>query len=147
MARVKLDAPDPDEFTIVPEGRYAVTVDEITTTGTTKSGDEYWRLRLKITEGPFAGQSIFENIVFAAPDTWLGKRTALAFRALGYDPSAGWFEVQPPDIVGKSAAVQVEHKDGRAGDGEVKTFANVTAKGWFSLQDDGAPADDKGLPF
>src|SRR6185369_7391461 len=73
-------------------------------TGTTRSGDERWGLKLVVAEGQHVGrQATWDSIVFSNRGR---ARARLVFLAFGL-PTKGRVQVQPDDLVGRTALVEV----------------------------------------
>lgn len=107
MAEVDLSKPGKSNFPPVPADEYLCEVVDVEKKFTTK-GDEMWRVRFQIVEGSYAGQSIWDNIVFseAAHD-----RARLIFSRLGVELREGVFDYQPRHIEGKRVFITVELED------------------------------------
>ena len=135
------------DYVTVPAGTYVCTVAEANV-GTTRSGDPRWGLRLVVAEGEFVGrQAAWDGIVFSER----GKpRVRLILRAFGL-PHTGRVDIEPQDLVGRRALVQVgpkEWHDERTGTTIRRN--EVPFDGYAPLPgDDGeeAPAVDGDLPF
>lgn len=94
---------DTVDFSTVPGGTYRVRVAEVRP-GIALISGERWALRLVVAEGPHAGkQAAWDSIVFSARGR---ARARMVFAALGL-PSTGKVQVEPEDLEGREAMVDV----------------------------------------
>jgi hypothetical protein len=107
---VELDFTETDElrdFVTVPEGTYLCRV-EMVQPGTTRNGHPRWGLRLVVAEGDFVGrQAAWDGLVFT--DRGL-PRARQVLSALGI-PCTGRVEIEPSDLVGRTALVSVRPQE------------------------------------
>jgi hypothetical protein len=115
-----------NDFVTVPAGTYLCRVTEVRT-GTTKSGDERWSLRLQVAEGQHVGrQAAWDSVVFSSRGR---ARARLVFVALGL-PSRGKVRVVPDDLVGRTALVDVRPVEYPSPTGEVVRRNEVPYDGY-----------------
>ncbi len=93
---------DVQDFTPLPDGKYACTVVGIEE-GATQHGDEMWRLRLVVESGPCRGRYIFDNLVFSEAAM---RRVKLVCSRLGLDVSQE-LDLTPALVKGRSCQVTV----------------------------------------
>lgn len=108
-----VDAPrpfEPERGDPVPAGTYVSSVVAVEET-VTRHGDEMWRLRFAIQEGPHQGRFIWDNLPFSEAAL---PRLKLACGALGLD-IAGEVDLVPEDLLGCSCRlrVSVERHEGK----------------------------------
>jgi len=112
---IDFDASDRvSDFVTVPAGTYLCRVAEIRT-GTTRAGDERWSMRLVVAEGQHVGkQAAWDSLVFSSRGR---ARARAVLQALGL-PAAGKVQLEPADLEGKTALVEVRPAEyqGPAGD-------------------------------
>lgn len=97
---------DAEDFSPIPEGKYACRMAEIEE-ASTKHGDEMWKLRLEVVEGPHAGRYLFDNLVFSQAAM---KRVKLICSRLGIDVS-GEVDLTPAMLKGRPCRVAVETEE------------------------------------
>lgn len=106
---------EPDEaadFVSVPPGIYVCTVAEVTD-ARTRGGDVRWSMRLVVAEGEFRGRiAAWDSLVFSERGR---HRARHVLGSLGL-PNRGRIELEPEDLVGRRALVEVrpaeyEHPD------------------------------------
>jgi hypothetical protein len=119
FSRVK----DADEFTPVPDGRYAVEVESVEE-DVNKNGDDVLKLRLHVIDGEHAGAIIFDRLYFTERAL---PRVKLVLKALGIEP-AGSIEVTPELLQGRKCVVDVlidtyQKTDGSEGRSNMVPFA------------------------
>ena len=91
------------DFVSVPSGTYLCRVVEVRER-VTKGDDTLWALRLAVAEGEFTGRhASWDNLVFSIRGL---SRVRRVLTALGL-PSDGKVNIEPDDLVGKVAFVQV----------------------------------------
>ncbi len=121
---------DVQGFEPLPEGQYVCRVEEITTT-TTKSGDELWKLRLEVVDGPFDGRYVFDNMVFSPAAMC---RVKLICRCLGVDVE-GAVDLTPDHLLGRRSRVTVYVDEYEDFEGNVKP-TNVVPFGGYEAADE-----------
>lgn len=95
---------------VLPSGEYNCRVVDIETRdvkpGSENVGKPYWAIRFVVDEGKYSGNSLFSNIMlFEGKDGTLSSLSQF-LRALGYDVTAGEFELpDDEDISGKLLTV------------------------------------------
>lgn len=91
------------DYVTVPPGSYICRITDVRA-GTTRSGDERWGLKLVVAEGQHVGrQATWDSIVFSNRGR---ARARLVFLAFGL-PAKGRVQVQPDDLIGRTALVEV----------------------------------------
>lgn len=114
---VNLDDGDGEitDYTLVPPGTYRCRIAEVRP-GTTRAGDERWSLRLVVAEGQHVGkQAAWDSLVFSTRGR---ARARMVLNALGL-PSTGKVQLEPKDLEGRHALVEVRPAEYRTpwGDG------------------------------
>ena len=101
---IDFDAAGPmSDFVTVPPGTYVCRVAEVRT-GTTRAGDERWSMRLVVEEGQHVGkQAAWDSLVFSTRGR---ARARMVMQALGL-PASGKVQVEPSDLEGRTALVEV----------------------------------------
>jgi hypothetical protein len=134
---------DAKSFTPVPAGSYAVDVDSIEGTYTS-GGDEMWKMRLKVLDGPHAGRFLFDNLVFSQRAM---KRVKLICSKLGLETS-GEVDLTPRMLRGKTCRVTVEVEDFVDDEGREKQRNNIPYAGYEAINDAaGSGGDDEDDPL
>jgi hypothetical protein len=94
---------DVESFLSVPEGRYRCRVGEVRE-GWTRDGQPRWTFRLEVSHGEYAGRTAaWDGLGWTERGL---KRAKHVLAALGFDVG-GRLELQPTDLVGHEAWVQV----------------------------------------
>lgn len=119
-----------NDYVTVPAGTYLCRVGEVRT-GTTRSGDERWSMRLVVAEGQHVGrQAAWDSLVFSTRGR---ARARLVFLALGL-PTKGKVRVVPDDLVGREALVEVRPVEYPSPSGEVIRRNEVPYDGYRPAQ-------------
>ena len=129
-------------FISVPAGTYLCRVGQVRP-GTTRNGDERWSISLVIAEGQFAGkQAAWDNLVFSPRGL---ARVRLVFQAF-WLPSSGKVAVEPSDLEGCTAFVEVRPAEYTAAGGPVIRRNEVPYAGYRAVEGTAPPrlaaADD-----
>jgi hypothetical protein len=96
---------------VPPSGEYQTKIVEIqekeVKPGSVNVGKPYWNIRFVVQDGKYAGSPIFSNIMlFEGKDGTLGS-LAQFLKALGFDITAGEFELPEPDeLIGRDINVR-----------------------------------------
>jgi hypothetical protein len=114
---------DVQDFSPIPDGKYPCRLTDIEE-ASTNAGDEMWKMRFQVAEGPHAGRMIFDNLVFS--DAAM-KRAKLVCSRLGLDVS-GELDLTPEKLKGRSCLLTVqteeyEDQEGRRRKRNVVPFA------------------------
>lgn len=127
----RVDFPNIDEGgrTVVPDGEYVVTVDEVVPK-TTKNGDEMWTLWLKIANGEHEGAIIFDNMTFSEKGN---GRVKLICSRLGLDVTQA-MNLEPRNLIGRHARVTVYTREYIANNGEPKKANAVPFDGYATTE-------------
>src|SRR5690606_15896133 len=114
------------DFTSIPAGTYRCRVAEVRP-GTNRAGAERWSMRLVVVDGEHAGkQAAWDAIVFSTR----GRiRARLVLAALGF-PSKGRVEIEPKDLEGKEAMVEIVPAEYTSPSGDVVRRNEVPFSGW-----------------
>ena len=135
-----MNAPQPDprrvaDFVTVPAGAYVCRVAEVRR-GLTRAGDERWSLSLVVDTGPHAGrQAAWDSLVFSTRGR---MRARMVLAALGL-PAVGRVTVEPSDLVGRTALVEVRPAEYASPDGTTVRRNEVPYDGWRAAPEGGAP--------
>jgi len=113
---IDFDAADRvSDYITVPAGTYLCRVAEVRP-GLTRAGDERWSLRLVVAEGQHVGkQAAWDSLVFSTRGR---ARARLVLAALGL-PSKGKVQVEPANLEGRQAFVQVRPAEYSSPSGEL----------------------------
>ncbi|HEX6812223.1 MAG TPA: DUF669 domain-containing protein [Planctomycetota bacterium] len=113
---IDFDASDRmSDFVTVPAGTYLCRVAEVRT-GATRAGDERWSMRLVVAEGQHVGkQAAWDSLVFSTRGR---ARARMVLQALGL-PASGKVQVEPGDLDGRTALVEVRPAEYQNQAGEV----------------------------
>lgn len=97
------DSGEMRDYVSVPAGSYVCRITEVRP-GTTRGGDERWSMKLVVAEGQHVGKpAAWDSLVFSARGR---GRARLVLQALGL-PSTGKVDLQPGDLEGRHALVEV----------------------------------------
>jgi hypothetical protein len=130
-----VNAPQPDprrvaDFVTVPAGAYVCRVAQVRP-GTTRAGDERWSLRVVIADGPHVGKdAAWDSLVFSTRGR-MRARAVLA--ALGL-PTVGRVTIEPSDLMGRVALVEVRPAEYVSPDGTTVRRNEVPYDGWRSAE-------------
>jgi hypothetical protein len=106
------NVPDPEEFSLVPEGKYLVKIAAIKVEETREHGNEMWRMSQEIMEGEHKGRVIFDRITFSNPKAL--SRVKLVCSRFGLNTSRE-VDLQPDMLIGcvAYANVTIREHDGK----------------------------------
>lgn len=122
------------DFVTVPEGTYLCRVAEVRQ-GVTRAGDERWSLRLVVAEGQHVGkQAAWDGLVFSTRGR---SRARMVLHALGL-PSSGRVQIEPNDLEGRTALVEVRPTEYESPAGNVVRRNEVPYDGYRQSEDDSA---------
>lgn len=110
-----------EQFVLIPEGDYEVTITEVNESETQK-GDEMWKLKLAISEGEYKGKTILTQLVFN--DGGYGNIKKLYSAIFGAKLPKN---CETSDILDEKVIVTVVHTEYNG-----KTYANVAYAGYRS---------------
>jgi len=131
------------DFISVPPGHYLCEIAEVRV-GTTRGGDPRWAIRLAVAEGEHTGRhAAWDGLVFSTRGL---ARVRSVFGVLGL-PNEGVVEVEPGDVQGRQALVELRAAEFTPPSGERVRRLEVPYNGYRAVPDDesGPPADE--LPF
>ena len=135
--------PPATDFTSVPPGTYLCEIADVRA-GATRSGEERWSFKLLVKEGEFAGRhAAWDSLVFS--DRAL-PRVRRVFGALGF-PTEGRVRVEPKDLEGRTAFVEVRPSEYRNALGETVRRNEVPYAGYRAVRKDDDPPRDDDVPF
>jgi hypothetical protein len=121
------------DFVTVPAGTYVCRVAEVRA-GQTRAGDERWSMRLVVAAGQHVGkQAAWDSLVFSTRGR---SRARTVLQALGL-PSSGKVQIEPADIEGKTALVEVRPSEYEAPSGETVRRNEVPYDGFRAVPDGG----------
>jgi hypothetical protein len=124
---------DITDFTSVPAGSYLCDISDVRP-GTTRTGEERWSYRLVVREGEYAGRhAAYDALVFSERAL---PRVRRVFAALGL-PTAGRVHVEPKDLEGKRAFVEVRPAEYKNDLGEVIRRNEVPYAGYRAVPANG----------
>lgn len=126
MPRINFDRiADIEDYSPIEPGTYPCRLDEVEE-ATTQFGDDLWKLRWVITEGPNQGRILFDNMVFSEAAL---KRVKHICAGLGLDP-AGEIDLTPDRLRGRSCLVTVDIEEYEDNEGRMKTHNVVPFAGY-----------------
>lgn len=125
MPKIDWKSVSDEQFTLIPEGDYAVTISTVTESETSK-GDEMWKLKLTIEDGEYKGKTILTQLVFN--DGGYGNIKKLYSAIFGSKLPKN---CETTDILDESVIVSVVHTEYNG-----KTYANVAYAGYKSASND-----------
>jgi len=97
----------------IPVGAYTASITSAERK-TSQAGNEMINLQWKVSGGKYDGRIVFDSMVFTEKTLW---RVKAALIALGYSKTFSG-EVDPDQLVGKTATILVEIEVGRGTDQE-----------------------------
>ena len=116
------------DYCSVPAGIYRCRIAEVRP-GTTRAGDERWSVRLVVADGSHVGkQAAWDSLVFSARGQ---ARARLVLQALGL-PHTGVVQLEPHDLEGRSALVEVRPAEYQSPTGSVVRRNEVPYDGFHS---------------
>ena len=122
------------DYCTVPAGTYRCRIAEVRP-GTTRAGDERWSLRLVVVDGPHVGkQAAWDSLVFSTRGR---ARARMVLPALGL-PSTGRVQIEPADLQGRQALVEVRPAEYRTPCGDGVRRNEVPYDGFRALPDSSA---------
>jgi hypothetical protein len=117
------------DYVTVPAGTYVCRITEIRP-GSTRAGDERWSLRLVVAEGQHVGkQAAWDSLVFSTRGR---ARARMVLQALGL-PASGKVQIEPGDLEGRSALVEIRPAEYQSPSGEVVRRNEVPYDGFRPL--------------
>ncbi len=117
------------DFISVPAGTYLCSISEIRE-GKTRNGDARWSMRLTVAEGEFTGRfASFDSLVFSKRGL---NRVRKVLAALGL-PSKGRVEIEPEDLEGRKAFVEVRPSEYMSPSGDMIRQNEVPYDGYRPL--------------
>jgi hypothetical protein len=117
------------DFVTVPSGTYRCRVAEVRP-GLTRAGDERWSLRLVVADGPHIGkQAAWDSIVFSSRGRARARQVLGALRL----PTKGRVSIEPRDVEGREAHVEVRPAEYASPSGEVVRRNEVPYDGWRAI--------------
>ncbi len=140
---IDFDAKDRvSNYVTVPAGTYLCRIAEIRA-GTTRAGDERWSLRLVVAEGQHIGkQAAWDSLVWSTRGR---ARARMLLHALGL-PSTGKVQIEPGDLEGRSALVEIRPAEYQGPDGAMVRRNEVPYDGYRAMptNPEGSPGDAEG---
>ena len=138
---------DAQDFTPLPDGKYVCRLDTVEEAAT-QHGDEMWKLRFKVADGPYQDRLLFDNLVFSEAAL---KRVKLICARLGLDVS-GTLDLTPDLLIGRTCTLTVETEEYEDQEGNVKTrnvipFAGYERADAATAPAEGEDASEDQLPF
>lgn len=130
---------DVDDFSPLEPGRYLCRLAEVKEEKT-QFGDEMWKLRWVVTEGPYQRRHIFDNMVFSEAAL---KRVKLICSSLGLDMSSE-VDLTPDLIKDKACYVSVDIDEYEDSEGKAKFTNIVPFAGYEPASEE---EDDESIPF
>ena len=119
------------DYVTVPSGTYLCEIDDVRL-GTTRAGDARWGIRLVVAEGEFVGrQAAWDGLVFSTRGR---ARVRRVLAALGL-PSQGIVDIEPDQLRGRRALVEVRPSEFEHPSGAVIRRNEVPYDGYRPVQD------------
>lgn len=120
---------DVTDFTSVPAGTYLCEVSDARA-GVTRHGEERWSFRLVVRDGEYLGrQAAWDSLIFSERAL---PRVRRVFAALGL-PTEGRVRVEPKDLEGRRAFVDVRPAEYKNELGEVIRRNEVPYSGYRAV--------------
>lgn len=118
-----------NDYTTVPAGKYRCRVADVRIS-TTRARDERWSMRLVVADGPHVGKTAaWDSLVFSIR----GKaRACMVLQVLGL-PSEWRVPIDPSDIEGREAVVEVRPVEYRTASDVVVRRNEVPFDGWQAV--------------
>jgi hypothetical protein len=117
------------DYVTVPPGSYACRVAEVRQRNT-RNGEPLWALRLVVSEGEHTGrQAAWDNLVFSVRGR---ARVRRIFETFGL-PAQGKVNVEPADLEGKEALVEVRAAEYKSPSGDIIKRNEVPYDGYRQL--------------
>ncbi|MFA5138358.1 MAG: DUF669 domain-containing protein [Elusimicrobiota bacterium] len=126
---------DVQDFSPIPEGKYLCKLADIEE-ASTNAGDEMWKLRFQVAEGPHAGRMVFDNLVFSSAAM---KRVKLVCSRMGLDVS-GELDLTPERLRGRTCLLTVQTEEYEDSEGRRKKRSVIPFAGYERASGDGPPA-------
>jgi len=124
------------DYVHVPAGSYLCRIDDVRP-GTTRAGDERWSVLLTVADGPHAGRmAAWDSLVFSIRGR---ARARMVLKALGL-PAAGRVQIEPDDLRGRTAIVDVRPAEYTSPSGETIRRNEVPHDGWRNASEGRADA-------
>lgn len=124
MPKIDWKSVSDEQFVLIPEGDYNVTISSVEESKTQK-GDEMWKLKLTIDDGEYKGKTILTQLVFN--DGGYGNIKKLYSSIFGTKLPKN---CETTDILDESVIATVVHSDYNG-----KTYANVAYAGYKSVDE------------
>lgn len=136
---IDFDASDQvSDYVTIPAGTYLCRVTEVRP-GATRAGDERWSMRLVVAEGQHIGkQAAWDSLVFSTRGR---ARARMVLAALGL-PAAGKVKIEPRDIEGRTALVDIRPAEYQSPAGATVRRNEVPYDGYRAVP----PTDEARLP-
>jgi hypothetical protein len=133
-----------DDFSPLPDGSYLCRLAEVEE-DSTRNGDEMWKLRFAVEDGPHAGRYIFDNMPFTAAAM---KRVKLICSRLGLD-TGGEIDLTPELIKGRTCVRTVHTEEYTDDQGQTKRRNVVPFAGYdyATVLESPDQDDEDDLPF
>lgn len=109
MPMVNWDKIKDSEYTLIPDGDYAVIVQEVVEKNA-KTGIMYWDVEFMISDGDFAGHKLHDKLFFSEKAL---NRVKMACHRLGVN-TTGEYDFQPHTLIGRTCILTVlteEYRD------------------------------------
>lgn len=135
---------DVDSYSPLPDGSYLCRLTEVET-DVTRNGDEMWKLRFTVEDGPHAGRYIFDNMVFSLAAM---KRVKLICSRLELD-TTGEVDLNPDLVKGRRCVVSVQTEEYVDDNNQTKSRNVVPFAGYEheAAMGAGETGDENDLPF
>ena len=135
---------DAADYSPVPPDQYPIQIDNVQE-ASAPSGNEMWKLRLRILAGDYKGRCIFDNLLFS--DAAL-PRVKILCNSLGLDVS-GELDVTPELLRGRTCLVTVDIEEYEDDAGNMKKRNVVGFAGYDPMEgdEDEAAGDDNDIEF
>jgi len=131
MPKIDFDkVEEADDFSPLPNGQYVCVLSNVEE-ASTKHGDEMWKLRFIVDDGPYVGRLIFDNMIFS--DAAL-KRVKLICSRLGLDVT-GCIDLTPSSITNRTCVLTVETEEYEDNTGKIKKRNVVPFAGYERVND------------
>jgi len=137
---IDFDSAEPvSDFITVPAGTYLCRIAEVRR-GRTRADDERWSIRLVVAEGEHIGkQAAWDSLVFSTRGR---NRARLVLAALGL-PATGKVTIEPTDLEGQTALVEVRPSEYTNNGGETIRRNEVPYDGFQPVPPGGLPLTEQ----
>lgn len=103
---IRVDFSGVETSSVVPEGEYIAEVASVKMEESS-AGNDYLAWELKISDGKYAGKTLYHNTSLQSQSLWATKRF---LECTGQDVPDGEFDIDPEELSGCQVGVVIEHE-------------------------------------